>query len=96
MDVDVDKNGITDDPKSSLHFIKHLNAKQEVVTLEWATAFSHSCSLMPFFSAEAWRGVWWTHWKAEWRAQIILIVKVAECLPLEAVSSCVQQMFASS
>lgn len=34
IDVDVDKNGITDDPKSSLHFIKQLNAKQEVVTLE--------------------------------------------------------------
>lgn len=34
MDVDVDKNGTTDDPKSSFHFIKQLNAKQEVVSLE--------------------------------------------------------------
>lgn len=34
MYKDVDKNGITDDPKSSLHFIKQLNAKQEAVTLE--------------------------------------------------------------
>lgn len=95
MDVDVDKNGITDDPKSSLHFIKQLIAKQEVVTLEWAT-FPHSCCLMPFFSAEAGSGMWWTHWKAELRAQIVFIIKVAECLPLEAISSCVQQMFASS
>lgn len=34
MDMDMDKNGITDDPKSSLQFIKQLHAKQEVVTLE--------------------------------------------------------------
>lgn len=34
MDVDVDKSGTTDDPKSSSHFIKQLNAKQEGVTLE--------------------------------------------------------------
>lgn len=96
MYKDVDKNGITDDPKSSLHFIKQLNAKQEAVTLEWATTLPHLCSSMPFFSAEAWSGVWWTCWKAEWRAQTIFIIKVAECLPLEAISSCVQQKFASS
>lgn len=34
MDVGVDKNGITDGPKLSLHFIKQLNTKREGVTLK--------------------------------------------------------------
>lgn len=34
MDMDVDKNATTDDPKSSFHFIKQLIAKQESATLE--------------------------------------------------------------
>lgn len=34
------------------------------------------------FLAEAGSGVRQAHWKAEWRAQTILIIKVAECLPL--------------
>lgn len=32
-DVDMDKNGITDGPRLSLHFIKHPNTKHEGVTL---------------------------------------------------------------
>lgn len=47
MDVDMDKNGITDRPRSSSHFIKQLNTKHESVTLRRLT-FPHPCSFNGF------------------------------------------------
>lgn len=55
-DVDMDKNGITDGPRSSLHFIKQPNTKREGVTLRWLVTFPHPCSFNAFLG---WSWEWW-------------------------------------